>query len=845
MATTKRLYDAFQPEHYDIFLDVNRENKSIKGHVNIKGQALTETFELNQKFLQIEKVLLNEEAVPFSFSNETETITIQGNKTGNVDVYVAFSAELTDPMMGIYPSYYQVDGCKKVMVSTQFETTFARQAFPCVDEPLAKATFSLALKFDEQAGEVVIANQPEEKCVDGVHYFKETVRMSTYLIAFAFGDLQKKITHTKSGVEIGVFATKAHAPKELDFGLDIAKRCIEFFEEFYQTPYPLAQSYQVACPDFSAGAMENWGLVTYREGYLVIDPDNTTLRNKQLVASVIAHELAHQWFGDLVTMAWWDDLWLNESFANMMEYVAIDAIEPEWKVWEGFHTSDVSSALHRDATDGVQSVHVMVNDPAEIDAIFDSAIVYAKGARLLVMVRALLGDEALRKGLKAYFAKHQYKNAKGRDLWAALEANSSFKVGEIMDSWLEQPGYPLVEAKVVDGQLVLKQSQFFIGEHELSDRLWQIPLHCNYQEVPALMTEKSMILGDYYALRQANGNKAFALNVGNVSHFIVQYDSTLQADLLKELANLDAISQLQILQDNLLLAQANVQAYATLIPLLEKLKDSNSHIVQAKIAEIVNYLIDFVQADSSEEKSLKTFIRNLTANSVKRLGVVPQANESNDALLARPIVLNLALYSDNQDVISALHALYEEHVDNIYNLPAVIRNLVLKNEMKNFADSALFDKFLNAYVNTSDTLFKHHLRQALCASKNVEQLTELISKFKLADIIKPQDVCSWYYTVLANHKAQDIAWAWLKAEWPWLNKALGGDMSFSYFITATANVFHTENEFKAFNDFFMPKVNEPGLDREIRMDSKLIASKVKVIAANQAELLAKINEFIA
>ncbi|WP_275936035.1 M1 family aminopeptidase, partial [Oenococcus oeni] len=159
---------------------------------------------------------------------------------------------------------------------------------------------------------------------DGVHYFDTTMRMSTYLVAFAFGDLQSKKTSTKSGVEVSVYSTKAHPIKQLDFALDIAKRSIEFYEEFYQTPYPLPQSNQLALPDFSAGAMENWGLVTYREAYLLLDPDNTALNTKQLVATVIAHELAHQWFGDLVTMKWWDDLWLNESFANMMEYVAVD-----------------------------------------------------------------------------------------------------------------------------------------------------------------------------------------------------------------------------------------------------------------------------------------------------------------------------------------------------------------------------------------------------------------------------------------------------------------------------------------------------------------------------------------
>ena len=322
-------------------------------------------------------------------------------------IEVDFEGKLTDTMMGIYPSYYEVDGEKKQLIGTQFETTFARQAFPCVDEPEAKATFALAIKFDEKPGESIISNQPEEKFKDGVHYFKPTLRMSSYLVAFVFGDMQRKLTRTKSGVEIGVFATRAHQAKELDFALDIAKRSIEFFEDFYETPYPLEHSYQVALPDFSAGAMENWGCVTYREAYLLLDPDNTSLEMKQLVATVIAHELAHQWFGDLVTMKWWDNLWLNESFANMMEYVAIDALEPNWKIWEMFQTSEVPAALQRDATDGVQSVHVMVNDPAEIDALFDSAIVYAKGSRMLVMVRALLGDEALRKGLKNYFAAHK------------------------------------------------------------------------------------------------------------------------------------------------------------------------------------------------------------------------------------------------------------------------------------------------------------------------------------------------------------------------------------------------------------------------------------------------------
>ncbi|MCT7730753.1 MAG: M1 family aminopeptidase, partial [Lactobacillus iners] len=248
-----------------------------------------------------------------------------------------------------------------------------------------------------------------------------------------------------------------------------------------------------------------------------------------------------------------DNLWLNESFANMMEYVAVDALEPSWKIWETFQTMETAAALRRDATDGVQSVHIMVNDPAEIDSIFDSAIVYAKGARLLVMVRALLGDDALRQGLKNYFAEYKYGNAQGQDLWEYLGQASGLNIGDIMDSWLEQPGYPVVRAGIEDGNLVLSQKQFFIGTGEDQGRLWQIPLNSNYLQVPKIMKDEKMIIGNYEELRAKNG-VAFRLNVGNNSHFIVKYDQQLLDDILSEMDHLNNIDKLQLLQDLGLLA---------------------------------------------------------------------------------------------------------------------------------------------------------------------------------------------------------------------------------------------------------------------------------------------------
>ncbi|MBZ3776175.1 M1 family metallopeptidase [Lentilactobacillus otakiensis] len=836
-------YNKFQPSHYNIYLDINRANKQFSGTSTITGDAKTQSISIHQKFLNIESVTADGADVSFTKDDDNEAINIDLPKTGEVTLAVKFNAKLTDTMMGIYPSYYEVDGVKKQIIGTQFETTAARQAFPCVDEPEAKATFDLAIKFDEHAGETIISNMPETRTENGVHYFDTTMRMSTYLIAFGFGELQSKETTTKSGVKVGVFATKAHKADELDFALDIAKRSIEFYEDFYQTPYPLPHSWQLALPDFSAGAMENWGLVTYREAYLLLDPKNTSFEMKQLVATVIAHELAHQWFGDLVTMKWWDDLWLNESFANMMEYVAIDAIEPDWHIWEVFQTSDVPAALQRDATDGVQSVHVQVEDPAEIDSIFDSAIVYAKGARMLVMARALVGDKALREGLKNYFAAHKFHNATGADLWAALGDASGINVGAIMNSWLEQPGYPVVTAKVEDGKLTLSQQQFFIGESKDVDRKWQIPLNSNYDAVPEIMADQTVTVGDYKELRQANG-KPFFLNVGNNSHFIIQYDETLMKDILDNVDDLDAISQLQVLQDLRLLADGRKNSYANIVPLLPRFADSHSNIVNAALYRVANNLKKFVTPKSAEEKELKQFFDKLSSAQLDRLGFVPKDGESNDDQLTRPYVLGASLYAENADAIASAHSLFKGNEDNLAGLSADVRAFVLFNEVKNFGSEKLFDQLLAVYRQTSDASYKQDICAALTRTTDPKLIAKLVSKFEDAETIKPQDLRAWFRGVLANTEGEQAAWDWIRNNWQWLEETVGGDMEFATYITVISSVFHTSQRLAEFKEFFVPKIPTPGLTREIKMDVSVIDSRVQLVEAEKADVNAAVSHVV-
>lgn len=826
----KRFYETFHPEHYDLRINVNRKQKEINGTSTVTGEVIENPVFINQKNMTIDSVKVDGKDVPFDVLEKDEAIKIETGKNGKAIIEVEYSAPLTDTMMGIYPSYYEVDGVKKQIIGTQFETTFARQAFPCIDEPEAKATFTLALKWDEEDGEVALANMPEvEVDKDGYHHFEETVRMSSYLVAFAFGDLQSKTTHTKDGVLIGVYATKAHKPKELDFALDVAKNAIEFYEEFYQTKYPLPQSLQLALPDFSAGAMENWGLVTYREAYLLLDPDNTSLEMKKLVATVITHELAHQWFGDLVTMKWWDNLWLNESFANMMEYLSVDGLEPDWHIWEMFQTSEAPAALTRDATDGVQPIQMEINDPADIDSAFDSAIVYAKGSRMLVMVRSLLGDDALRKGLKYYFDHHKFGNATGDDLWDALSTATDLDIGKIMHSWLKQPGYPVVSAYVdsSDGHLKLSQQQFFVGEGKDVGRQWQIPLNANFK-APKIMSDKEIDLGYYKNLRSEAGHP-LRINVGNNSHFIVKYDKTLLDDILAHVDELDPIAKLQLLQDLRLLAEGKQISYAAVVPLLTKFADSKSSVVINALYATAAKLRQFVEPESAQEKDLKKLYDKLSAGQVARLGWKVKPGESDEDAQIRPYELSASLYAENKDSIKTAHEIFTANEDNLEAMNADIRPYVLINEVKNFGNAELVDKLIKEYQRTADPSYKVDLRSAVTSTKDLAAIKAIVGDFENADVVKPQNLRGWYRGLLANHYGQQAAWDWIREDWDWLDKTVGGDMEFATFITVTIGVFHTPERLKEFKEFFEPKVNVPLLSREIKMDIKVIEGKVNLI----------------
>lgn len=831
MQAVKHFIETFVPEHYDLFLDLNRADKTFSGKVTITGEAKTSKISLHQKDLTVEAVEVAGQARPFTLDKDNEALYIELEAAGPVLVTITYTGKITDNMTGIYPSYYTVDGVKKEIISTQFESHFAREAFPSVDEPEAKATFDLALKFDQAEGELALSNMPEidveNRKATGVWKFETTPRMSSYLLAFAAGDMQGITAKTKNGTLVGVYATKAHPANNLEFALDIAVRCIEFYEEYYGVKYPIPQSLHVALPDFSAGAMENWGLVTYREIYLLVD-ENSTALSRQTVALVVAHELAHQWFGNLVTMKWWDDLWLNESFANMMEYVSVDAIEPSWKIFEDFQTSGAPYALKRDATDGVQSVHVEVKHPDEINTLFDGAIVYAKGSRLMHMLRRWLGDDAFRKGLGAYFEKHQYGNTIGRDLWDALSQASGRDVAAFMDAWLEQPGYPVVTAKVENDSLILMQKQFFIGEHEDKGRLWPVPLNSNWQGLPDTLTTERLEIPNYAALAAQNDG-ALRLNTENTAHYITDYQGELLDALLNNLSSLDNISKLQIVQERRLLAESGKISYADLLPVISQLANETSYMVVSAVSQVLEGLDRFVDEGSQTEEDYKALLKILSQSNFDRLGFEKQEDESDEDEMVRQLIVGNMIKADDETAKAQASQIFDRYRDNLEKLPAAIRLQVLVNQIKHHESKELTKLYLELYVASNDGSFKNALSSALSYTKNKETLDELLATWKDKFTVKPQDLSAWYARFLSRDFTQEAVWTWARENWDWIKAALGGDMSFDSFVISPAVVFKTEKRLAEYKAFFEPQLDDMAISRNISMGIKEIAARVELV----------------
>ena len=424
-----------------------------------------------------------------TLDEEMETVTFAFDReipAGAASLAIRFTGTLNDQLRGFYRSRYTTpEGEERYLATTQFEATDARRAFPCWDDPAAKAVFDVTLVIP--ANLVAISNTlpvSETPALGGAKSirFAETPRMSTYLLAFLVGDFASVEERAPNGTLVRVWATRGKE-EQGRFAVENAVRLLAYFNDYFGIPYPLEKLDHIAVPDFAAGAMENWGAITYRETVLLFDPENSSAATRQRIMEVVSHEMAHMWFGDLVTMEWWDDLWLNESFASWMGDKAVDHQYPEWNMWTQFVFQDTNSGLSLDGLRNSHPIEARVENPAQIRELFD-AISYSKGGSVLRMLEDFLGAEVFRRGLHGYLSAHQYGNARTEDLWAALEEASGQPVTAIMNSWVKQMGYPVLSTRTHshEGELrVALSQQRFLYDHLMDESeddatLWQVPV---------------------------------------------------------------------------------------------------------------------------------------------------------------------------------------------------------------------------------------------------------------------------------------------------------------------------------------------------------------------------------
>ncbi|OFW77493.1 MAG: hypothetical protein A2Z48_09175, partial [Actinobacteria bacterium RBG_19FT_COMBO_70_19] len=467
---------------------------------------------------------------------------------GTWTLHLEFRGTLNDRMRGFYRSTYpDDDGVQRVIATTQFESTDARRAFPCWDEPDLKAVFGVTLVVREDL--LAISNEVEigrEAIGDGrVRLrFADTMPMSTYLVAFVVGPLEATEPVDADGVPLRI----VHVPGRghlTDFALEIGAFALRFFTDYYGIPYPGGKLDMVALPDFAQGAMENLGCITYREIALLADPAQATQPELQGIADTVAHEIAHMWFGDLVTMRWWNGIWLNEAFATFMELVCVDAFRPEWDRW-ALQARSRSVAFDIDALRSTRPIEYPVRSPNDANGMFDT-LTYIKGASVLRMLERYLGADRFRDGIRRYLTQHTHGNTETSDLWDALEAATGEPVRAIMDSWIWQGGFPLVTARAEDGRVHLEQQRFrFDGAAD--DTRWLAPLLVRHGAELDAALEPVLVRPEGVSIEHAPGLPA-VVNAGGHGFVRVRYDGALRERLTSSLEQLSPIERYQLVDD--------------------------------------------------------------------------------------------------------------------------------------------------------------------------------------------------------------------------------------------------------------------------------------------------------
>lgn len=834
-----RLASHITPTRYDLTLKPDLENFVFEGNetIDILIDKDTKSITLHSKDIDIQtaEIKIGKEVqfadkIEYNKDDETATFLFKKSiKKGKTKLKIVFSGIISESLRGFYRSRYEIDGMTKHLATTQFEATDARRAFPCFDEPAQKAIFDvhLVIPGDHIAiSNTLPINVAEHESGYKIVSFAPTPKMSTYLLAFIIGQFEylEGSTSGQNPILVRVYTTpgKKHQAK---FALEVAIKSLEFYNEYFKIPYPLDTLDMIAIPDFESGAMENWGAVTYRETAILIDEEHSSLSSRQWVALVIAHELAHQWFGNLVTMEWWTDLWLNEGFASYIEYLAVDNIFPEWKIWEQFLTSDTAVALRLDALSNSHPIEVKVHHPNEISEIFD-AVSYSKGASVIKMLADYIGHDAFQKGLQHYLKKHSYKNTNTVDLWEAFEKTSKKPIKEIMKNWTSKTGYPLLSVSKNKLGYTISQERFFssrIKAIENKDKtLWQIPVSydSNNENLKLLLTKnKSPLIGSQ--IGKVNKNESTLSRV--------KYDPETLDSLAIKIQNkeLSTVDRLGIIRDLFALAEGGYTETVVPLEFVLNYKDEKEYIVWAEIASginrIKNILIEEKQKEMFDRYALSVF-SPLAAH----VGFEKKEGESHaDTFLRNLALTNAGVYGDKKIIKKA------KELFNSGNIRADLRSTVYSIVASN-GNAKEWNIFEKKYISEKMHEEKNRYGNALAMFKDEKLLSKSLD-FALSKHVRVQDAPHMIIAIWSNSSARDITWSFLKNNWNQIVTKYGEGGHFLSRLLSPLGTHKTSKDLKNIKDFFM-KNTAPGANRTIEQGLEKIESNIAWIKSDQKNI---------
>lgn len=779
-----RLPKFVTPLNYEIELKPDLKQRTFDGRSTISVKVLksTQVVELNALNLQISSVrYVSKEgkelkAASVTTSKESRRATVRFDvplTPGEGRLDFVFSGELNSKLVGFHiVKYKSQDGEEKCGAVTQFEPTDARRAFPCWDEPSIKATFDISLVVPKGLTALSNTNVISDTEVVGdptLHKvaFSTTPKMSTYLVGFVVGEYDYIEATSSDGVLVRVYSPCGKA-EQGNFALEVATKALPFYKSYFNIAYPLPKLDLVAVPDLAAGAMENWGIVTYRESCLLVDSQNTSAERKQRISLIVAHELAHQWFGNLVTMEWWTNLWLNEGFASFIEYLCVDHLFPEFDIWTQFVTATYSQALELDALDNSHPIEVPVRHPSEIDEIFDD-ISYNKGASVIRMLHNYIGDQNFRKGMYLYLTKHLYSNTTTEDLWHSLSEACSMPVEAIMDTWVKQKGYPVISVSSrQDGDnriLSLTQEKFSADRRSSKDgSLWMVPISIVTSKDPTAVAKQILLESSStdVVLEGVSSTEWVKLNLGTVGCYRTHYSPEMLSQLIpavknKELLPLDRFG---LLHDMVALVQSGRKSTVEVLCLMKAYTDEENYIVWSSINSCLSKLNQLLSY-TDFQPLFHAYGRQLLGAIFSKVGWDSKPGEGHlETLLRSTVIGRLARFKDEAVLTEAKKRL-EAHIAGTAIIPADIRSVVYQAAAST-ADRKLYDALLKLYRSTDLQEERNRIAAGLAAVTDPE-LIQATLEFALSSEVKTQDAVFVIISCVATPISRDMAWRFLQS----------------------------------------------------------------------------------